>query len=504
MSTIQVTIAPRVKTSTVLRTGATGIKGDKGDQGEVGPQGPQGIQGIQGERGLTGLTGPQGPQGIQGERGFTGDTGPQGPQGIKGDTGSTGPAGATGPQGPKGDTGATGPQGPKGDTGDQGPAGPQGPQGIQGPAGAAGSDASVTSANITTALGYTPDNPSASRTPTAHKSSHATGGSDALTASDIGAAAASHTHPLSALTQSAATSGQVATWNGTEWVPATPTGSNDASQLTTGTLADARLSSNVSLDNINNNFTAGQTITASANTSALTASYSVTGTNTTPLIDLTGTWNTTGVARGLLLNITDTASNGSSRLFDLVINGTSRVNFTKAGQLSLSSNGTGFAGIRHVGFNLVLTAATNVDIAQVSNNGTGAGILINSTNSYMWTSGAVAGTSPDLFLSRDSAHTLAQRNGSNLQTARLYASFTDLSNYVRLSQISASDRFRLAVEAAGTGSLRPLEFTSFSSASDPTTSNITSGSFGVWKNTGSGVVKLWINDAGTMKSVTLA
>lgn len=33
----------------------------------------------------------------------------------------------------------------------------------------------------------------------------------------------SHTHPLSQLTQSSATSGQVATWNGTAWAPATPT-----------------------------------------------------------------------------------------------------------------------------------------------------------------------------------------------------------------------------------------------------------------------------------------
>lgn len=54
-----------------------------------------------------------------------------------------------------------------------------------------------------------------------HKSSHATGGSDALTAADIGAAAASHTHALSALTQSGAITGQAVVWNGTAWAPAT-------------------------------------------------------------------------------------------------------------------------------------------------------------------------------------------------------------------------------------------------------------------------------------------
>jgi hypothetical protein len=44
----------------------------------------------------------------------------------------------------------------------------------------------------------------------------------------------------------------------------TPT--TDASLLTSGTLADARLSANVSLDNINNNFSASQTFAGSANT----------------------------------------------------------------------------------------------------------------------------------------------------------------------------------------------------------------------------------------------
>lgn len=94
--------------------------------------------------------GAPGPQGPQGEKGDTGATGPQGPQGEKGDTGATGPQG---PQGEKGDTGSTGPQGPKGEKGDTGATGPQGPKGDTGPA---GSDATVTTDSIKSALGYTP------------------------------------------------------------------------------------------------------------------------------------------------------------------------------------------------------------------------------------------------------------------------------------------------------------------------------------------------------------
>ena len=41
-----------------------------------------------------------------------------------------------------------------------------------------------------------------------------------LTAADVGAAASSHTHALSQLTQSSASTGQVAAWNGTQWAPA--------------------------------------------------------------------------------------------------------------------------------------------------------------------------------------------------------------------------------------------------------------------------------------------
>lgn len=66
------------------------------------------------------------------------------------------------------------------------------------------------SANVVLATDYRLTD---SRTPTTHASSHATGGTDAITAASIGAAATSHTHA--------------------------------ASDITSGTLADARLSSNV-------------------------------------------------------------------------------------------------------------------------------------------------------------------------------------------------------------------------------------------------------------------
>lgn len=45
--------------------------------------------------------------------------------------------------------------------------------------------------------------------------------------------------------------------------------------------------------------------------------------------------------------------------------------------------------------------------------------------------------------------------------------------------------------------------TATSQASDPVAANITAGTAKLYKNTTSGLVKLWYNDGGTLKSVTL-
>ena len=224
--------------------GDRGPQGPQGIQGEVGPQGPQGIQGETGPQGIQGEVGPQGPQGIQGEtgpqgpQGEKGDIGPQGPQGEKGDTGpqgpqgiqgEVGPQGPQGPQGEKGDTGPQGPQGPQGEKGDIGPQGekgdigpqgPQGPQGDQPPLstsaplalGIASSGSSTiasredhihpmpTAADIGAATAEEVNTLKNSTVPTSRTiNGKALSGDISLTYSDVGAAAASHTHTVDSL-----------------------------------------------------------------------------------------------------------------------------------------------------------------------------------------------------------------------------------------------------------------------------------------------------------------
>lgn len=264
----------------------------------------------------------------------------------------------------------------------------------------------------------------------------------------------------------------------------------DAANLT-GTLTDAQISSNVSLKNINNNFTqrqtitapstlgtpdspvldlrtiwqsnsgcagillnvsdlaspvgskllelrtegttrfsvdktgamagAGQTITAPANTSALTASYSVTGSNTTPLLNLSGTWSTSGIAQGILLNVTDTASAATSTLIDLRRAGSSIFNVSKFGSVSCFS--------------------INTNSSQINCGSVLTGLI----NSIGW-------ANADCQLFRDAANTLALRNGSSAQTLRCYGSFTDASNGRRLDITSTTAGvFTLTATGNGTG-----------------------------------------------------
>jgi len=201
---------------------------------------------------------------------------------------------------------------------------------------------------------------------------------------------------------------------GTNWIISQNGNASFSGTLSVGGKIPAYLS-------VANSFTAGQTITAAANTSALTASYSVTGANTTQLLNLTGTWNTTGQVTAIKLNITDTASNSGSYLLDIGTGGgsyASKFSINKSGVL-INASSAQFGG--------------NISVPNGSAISLGGGL--------------------DCNLYRDgAANILAQRNGTNAQTTRIYGTYTDASNGRRLDITSTTGGiFTLTATGNGTG-----------------------------------------------------
>jgi hypothetical protein len=66
--------------------------------------------------------------------------------------------------------------------------------------------------------------------------------------------------------------------------------------------------------------------------------YSLTGSQSQSLVDLAGTWNTTGTPTLIKANVTDTASNASSLLMDLQVGSVSKFKVSKAGAVTIASN----------------------------------------------------------------------------------------------------------------------------------------------------------------------
>lgn len=78
-------------------------------------------------------------------------------------------------------------------------------------------------------------------------------------------------------------------------------------------------------------------------------------------------------------------------------------------------------------------------------------VSVPSTGHYGFTSGAI-GAAEDTIVTRDAANTLAQRNGTNAQTFRIYSTYTDASNYARLSiKNNSGANYNIGDESAGTG-----------------------------------------------------
>ena len=191
-------------------------------------------------------------------------------------------------------------------------------------------------------------------------------------------------------------------------------------------------------------------------------------------LTITETLNNAGVTfpGALVVDQTRTAAANLSPIADFKVGGTSKMRVLKDGGIALGSNSNppDYGGINY------------------ATDGTG-GFLLGSYGSYgmhMGSScvvgwGAAAPGEKDLILVRDAAGTLAQRNGTNAQTSRLYGTYTDGSNYRRVAiSMTTGGVASIAPEGAGTGASGNVLHISGLPTSNP----------------GAGI--LW-NDSGTVK-----
>jgi hypothetical protein len=186
-----------------------------------------------------------------------------------------------------------------------------------------------------------------------------------------------------------------------------------------------------------------------ANTAAYAVTgYSLTGSNAQSVIDLAGTWNTTGTPSAFKLNVTDTASNANSTLLNLQVGGNSRFRVTKDGTINIRGGANRAQGIMSDGSYFALaTSGAGFVIFGNSFYGTdssgstattftfgnaGAGSFCGSLQ--MSTTGSISfGGTSSTSINGESANVLSQRAGTSAQEKQLYGTFTSSTNYQRMT-----------------------------------------------------------------------
>jgi hypothetical protein len=190
------------------------------------------------------------------------------------------------------------------------------------------------------------------------------------------------------------------------------------------------------------------TSVASSPAKVFTGTWFTGGTSTTTkphfLIEPSGAtstaWSTSGTGLGV-----NAASGFAGNLLDLQVNGTSQVNATSAGALSaatVTSRGS-------------FAAANSLSVTNAFNT-----VLWNAAL-FGWSSSSsisVTTTNLDVVITRDAAGILAQRNGTNAQTFRVYNTYTSGTNYELGKLEWASNVFRIGTEkGSGGGTARTVE-----------------------------------------------
>jgi hypothetical protein len=179
--------------------------------------------------------------------------------------------------------------------------------------------------------------------------------------------------------------------------------------------------------------------TAWDNTNRSLAVTGATVTTSNPILDLTQTWNAAGVTfTALKCSITSTASAAASVVQDWLVGGSRILAIRKDGRI-LGDGANPY---------LELSSGNGTTLAySTSNIFLGSDIVITAPNQYRLNLGGFTAT-----LASDANYVLAQRASTNAQEFRVYSTYTDASNYSRLSITPTA----IATQGAGTGPNFPL------------------------------------------------
>lgn len=150
----------------------------------------------------------------------------------------------------------------------------------------------------------------------------------------------------------------------------------------------------------------------------------VTGSATTPAIDISQTWNTSGTPTAFKVNIVDNASNGNSLLMDLQLGGSSRFTVSKGGNTTITggftmsgvlmgSSNAFFSGRGSFGNNGGQTG-TQLYVSQIFSGTSGNQRGMNVDNGFIPTSGT------GVYSGIEYSGTINQTGGANGITRGLY------------------------------------------------------------------------------------
>ena len=185
---------------------------------------------------------------------------------------------------------------------------------------------------------------------------------------------------------------------------------------------------------------------------------SLTGTQATSLVDLSATWNTTGNPSLIYGRVTNTNSGTTANLIDLgTFAGGSLFNVSKAGAITI---GAGSAKLEYTpGGSLTLRRSSGGAIMFTANPES------NNLSIGSVTTDVVLNLANNTRLELSTAGVVEQRNGTNAQAFRVYNTYTDASNYERVSIGHSAGAFQILSDALGTGAAKQLQIGTNTAAS---------------------------------------